>query len=343
MTANPEATDAETGEAGTGEARCRATVIELDFERKRDATISLDAAAAAMESGKFVWIDLDAADPTEGRKVLAMLGLVGDDVVDLALREELSTQYGRYDGYVHMVISGYRRRGVDFDVERVSVALGERFLLTTHRGPVSFLDAVRRDYRGDFLRFAKTPSFLLYEVWDHLIENYLDVQTIMGERVEALQEELRLGQVDDGVFARVSQLGADLLHFRKLLLPARAVLSDLSMRRSLVLSEATQRFLGNMVGTVDHLLQDMLVDRDILSESLNLYMSMVGHRTNQVMKKLTAVSVIFLPLTFLVGVYGMNFDIFPELKWRYGYLYFWGLAIAVVGALLHLLRRGRLL
>ena len=207
MTANPQPTAADTGEAGAGEARCRATVIELDFEGKREATISLDGAAAAMASGKFVWIDLDAGDPTEGRKVLAMLGLVGDDVVDLALREEPSTQYGRYDGYVHMVISGYRRRGVDFDVERVSVALGERFLLTTHRGPVSFLDAVRRDYRGDFLRFAKTPSFLLYEIWDHLIENYLDVQTIMGERVEALQEELRLGQVDDGVFARVSQLG----------------------------------------------------------------------------------------------------------------------------------------
>ena len=75
----------------------------------------------------------------------------------------------------------------------------------------------------------------------------------------------------------------------------------------MVLGEVTQRFLGNMVGTVDHLLQDMLVDRDILSEALDLHMSMVGHRTNQVMKKLTAVSVVFLPLTFLVGVYGMNF------------------------------------
>ena len=97
-----------------------------------------------------------------------------------------------------------------------------------------------------------------------------------------------------------------------MLLPTRATLADLSTRRTLVLSETTQRFLGNMVGSVDHILQDMLVDRDILSESLNLYMSMVGHRTNKVMKKLTAVSVIFMPLTFLVGVYGMNFEIFPS-------------------------------
>jgi magnesium transporter len=87
----------------------------------------------------------------------------------------------------------------------------------------------------------------------------------------------------------------------------------------------------------------MLVDRDILSESMNLYMSLVSHRTNQVMKKLTAVSVVFLPLTFLVGVYGMNFEILPELRWRFGYAYFWALVAAVVGGLLLLLRRSRLL
>ena len=160
---------------------------------------------------------------------------------------------------------------------------------------------------------------------------------------ERLQEELHGDDVDDGVFGRVSRLGADLLHFRKVLLPTRATLVDLSTRRTLLLSEATQRLMGNMVGSVDHLLQDMLVDRDILSESLNLYMSMVGHRTNKVMKKLTVVSVVFLPLTFLVGVYGMNFENLPELKWRFGYGYFWMLVVVVVGGLLALLRRSRLL
>jgi magnesium transporter len=240
-------------------------------------------------------------------------------------------------------VSGYRQRGDSFELERVSVTLGERFMVTIHRGRVQFLDGVRQDYRADFVSFAKTPSFLLYEIWDHLIANYLDAQTIMGDRVERLQDELRRETVDDGVFARVSALGADLLHFRKLLLPVRATLADMSTRRSLVLSEATQTFLANMVGTVDHLLQDMLVDRDILTEALNLHMSMVSHRTNQVMKKLTVVSVVFLPLTFLVGVYGMNFEIFPELRWHYGYVYFWGLVVAAVATLLYVLRRSRLL
>jgi magnesium transporter len=322
---------------------CAATVVALDFERKQEATIALEAATGAMAAGLFVWIDLDVGDRDEGRRLVSELGLVSDDVVDLALREEPSTQYGRHDGYVHLVVSGYQRGGDDFRLERLSVTLGERFLLTIHAGPVAFLAGVRRDYHLDFQRFAASPSFLLFEIWDQLIANYLDVQEAMGARVEQLQEELHRDDVDEGVFARVSRLGADLLHFRKVLLPTRATLADLSTRRSLVLSETTQRFLGNMVGSVDHLLQDLLVDRDILSESLNLYMSMVGHRTNKVMKKLTVVSVVFLPLTFLVGIYGMNFEVLPELKWHYGYAYFWALvAVAVVG-LLALLRRSRLL
>ena len=323
---------------------CAATVVALDFKNKRETAIALHAATAAMTDGLFVWVDLDVGDREEARQVLSTLGLVSDEVIDMSLRDEPSTQYGRHDGYVHLVVSGYRQVEDDFRLERVSVTLGERFLLTIHAGPVAFLQGVRSEYSRDFLRFAHTPSFLLYEIWDHLITNYLDVQQAMGDRVERLQEELHGGdEVDDSVFGRVSRLGADLLHFRKVLLPTRATLADLSTRRTLLLSEATQRLLGNMVGSVDHLLQDMLVDRDILSESLNLYMSMVGHRTNKVMKKLTGVSVVFLPLTFLVGVYGMNFENLPELKWRFGYGYFWILVTVVVGGLLVLLRRGRLL
>jgi len=323
--------------------RCAVTAVELDFDTKKERAITLDQARASMQAGLFVWIDVDAADPAEARQILSGLGVLGVDEVDLALRDEATTQYARYDHCLQLVVSGYRRRGADFDLEPVSVIAGEHFLFTVHRGPVDFLNAVRRDYHSDFVRFAKSPSFLIYEIWDHLIENYLSVQKVMGERVEKLQGELHTGQVDDKVFARISALGADLLHFRKILLPARAVLSDLSTRRSLFISEATQRFLANMVGSVDHVLQDMLVDRDILSESLNLYMSMVSHKTNEVMKKLTAVSVVFLPLTFLVGVYGMNFEILPELKWRFGYVYFWIVTVVTVAVILKVIKKAKLL
>jgi magnesium transporter len=332
-----------TAEVAEPSQRCAVAVVELDFETKKERPIGLDEARASMDAGRFVWIDVDAADLAEARIILGGLGVLGGDEVDLALRDEATTQYARYDHCIQLVVTGYRRRGAELELEPVSVIAGEHFLFTVHRGPVEFLNAVRRDYHSDFVRFAKSPSFLIYEIWDHLMENYLSAQKVMGERVERVQSSLHTGAVDDKVFARISELNADLLHFRKILLPARAVLSDLSTRRSLFISEATQRFLANMVGSVDHVLQDMLVDRDILSGSLNLYMSMTSHRTNEVMKKLTAVSVVFLPLTFLVGVYGMNFEILPELKWRFGYVYFWAVTAVTVAVILKVIRKAKLL
>jgi magnesium transporter len=121
------------------------------------------------------------------------------------------------------------------------------------------------------------------------------------------------------------------------------VLTDLATKKSAFVSEATQPYLLNMVGTVERVLQDVLVDRDILSDALNSHMSLVAHRTNKVMGKLTVVSVIFLPLTFLCGVYGMNFDVLPELHWEWAYAGFWGVVIAIVIALVLVMRRAKLL
>jgi magnesium transporter len=326
----------------TGPTPAKPFVVEMDFERKVERRIEIGGAKAAIGEGRFVWIDVDVSDAAEAKRTIAPLGLCADEILEDALTNEPATQSGRYDDYLHVVVTGCRLQGAHFDLERVDAIIGERFLLTMHRGPVVFLDAVRKVYRSDFQRFAKSPSFLVYELWDNLVENYLSVQKRFEERVEKLQTEL-IGEVDDRVFARVSELGADLLHFRKVVLPARAVLADLGSRRSLFISEATQPFLMNMVGTLERVLQDLLVDRDILNDSLNLYMSMVGHRTNRVMNRLTVVSVIFLPLTFLCGVYGMNFDVLPEVKWRYGYLYFWASVIVIVCGLLWLMRKNKLL
>jgi len=317
-------------------------LVELDFDQKHHRPCTAAEALVAHRAGRLIWLDVDTSDVEEARRVLAELGGIERATIDDALEKEPATVLARYDDYLHLVVAGCRERGADFELERVDVLVADGLFVTIHRGPVLLLEAVRREYRFDFVRFARTPSFLVYEIWDQLIENYFSIQTKMEERVEALQAELRRGDVNDRTFARVSELGADLLHFRKVLLPARAVLGDLATRRSPFVSEVTQPFLANLLGKLEYALQDLLVDRDILSESLNLYMSLVSHRTNEVMKRLTVVSVVFLPLTFLCGVYGMNFDILPELRWHYGYVFFWTLVLAVVVGLLFVMRRARM-
>lgn len=318
------------------------SLVALDFQTKAHARIGEGELGAAMAAGRFVWIDVDVAQQDEARALLGRLHLCVDEIVEDALTREPATQVARYDDYVHVVLSGCRLAGHKFDLERVDAILGERFLLTLHKGQPVFLEAVRRSYLADFRRFAQSPSFLLYELWDHLIENYLSVHKRFEERVEQLQARLS-GDVDDAVFAEASELGADLLHLRKVVLPARAVLADLSTRKSPFVSDATQPYLANMVGTIERVLQDVLVDRDILSGSLNNYMSLVAHKTNRTMSRLTVVSIIFLPLTFLCGVYGMNFKVLPEKDWDYGYLYFWGLVGAITVGLVWLMRRNKVL
>ena len=317
---------------------CESFTVEFDFAAKKERVITLADARASMAADLFVWIDVDVANVDEARAVLSTLGLVAEEILEAALTHEPSTQLGRYDDYMHLVVTGCRLAENHFDLERVDVIVGERFMLTLHKGGTHFLTVIRKQYKQDFYRFARSPSFLMYELWDHLIENYLAVQKQFEERVSGLQQAL-MKDVDDAVFAKISELGADLLHFRKVLLPARAVLTELSTRKSIFISEATQPFLGNMVGTLERVLGDLLVDRDILSESLNLYMSIVGHKTNRVMNRLTVVSVIFLPLTFLCGVYGMNFEYLPELRMQNGYLLFWLVALTVAGTLAYLMRR----
>jgi magnesium transporter len=319
-----------------------ATVVAFDFAQKQDPIIPIADARAAMADGKFVWIDVDVARVDEARRLLSELALCSPEIVEDALTREPATQLARYDDYVHLVLSGCRLFGHKFDLERVDAVIGQRFLLTLHRGQPVFLEAVRRSYHADFVRFAQSPSFMIYELWDHLIDNYLSVHKAFEERVEKVQAAL-IGTATDAVFADASELGSDLLHLRKVVLPARSVLTDLSTRKSPFISEATQPFLGNMVGTVERVLQDVLVDRDILSGALNNYMSMVAHQTNKIMSKLTIVSVVFLPLTFLCGVYGMNFRVLPEKEWEHGYAMFWGLVGVIVVGLLMFMRKNKLL
>ena len=338
----PSSSVREIGDAP--DPSCVTSVIAFDFERKSERALPFAEALRAVQEGHFVWLDILVGDhKAEAARVLHSLQLLDEEVIEAALSKDPATQHARYERYLHLVVAECDSLDSGFELHRLDVIMAERMFLTIHRTPIAFLAEVRKDYGRDFVRFAKTPSFLMYEVWDHLLHAYLNVQKLMEERVEQLAEELRSEQVADSLFGRISLLGSDLLHFRKIVLPARSVLSDLATRRTTLLSEMTQSSLSNMVGTLEHVLQDLMVDRDILSEALNLHMSLLGHRTNQVMKKLTAVSVIFLPLSFLAGVYGTNFQGVPELRWEYGYVYFWCLAVLVVGVLLAVLRRARLL
>ncbi len=316
--------------------------VELDFTGKTHANIDVDRTRDALREGHFVWADIDIRDREASKNFLESLDLISALVIEDIFFGEHGTQLKRYEDYLHFVLSTCRvSADGKLEVDRLDAIFGKGFMLTVHEGARPLLDGVRRDCKHDFLQFAETPSFLLYELWDHLTDHYVSVQKQLERRVEKLQVAL-LGARDEAIFEPISEVGVSLLQFRSVLVPARAILNELATRRTVFISEATQGFMANMAGTIEVVLQDLLVDRDSLTQALNLTMSMVSHRTSRAMTKLTLLSTIFLPLTFICGVYGMNFEHLPELRWTYGYLMFWGLCASIVGLALVLVRRSRL-
>jgi magnesium transporter len=311
--------------------------VAFNFETKEENAIPVEEAAESCRDGLFCWIDVDAAaDPAGARRALEEMG-VNRHCIEEALGPDSDGRHDLYDDCLHIAVTAVTFPQDTLVRSHVDIVIGESFIVTLRRGPVEFVETVRKHYKQDFRKFAKTGSFLIYEYWDALVESYKKAMRAFEGHAERVQGKI-FETADDAIFEEVSNVTRDLLSFRKTMLAAREVLNELSSRRSPFVSESTQPFLERMVGTLERLSADLSVERDILAETLNLYMGIVSHRTNKVVNRLTVISMVFLPLTFLCGVYGMNFDTergnMPELLWQHGYVAFWVVALIMSAALL---------
>lgn len=315
------------------------TVIAFDFATHVEREIPSDQARAACDNGLCCWIDLDLSDAPAAETFLAQFG-INAVARDEVLSRQVLGRYDIYDDCLHVGISAPVLEAGRVTCGHVDLLLGERFLITLHRGPVECLSHLRRSYRQYFGAFARSLGFLLFELWDHLIESYRTVFATTENEVEALQSAM-ICRVDDALFNRVATLTSNLLLLRRNVLADREVLRQLATHKSMFVAETTQPYLLNMVGAMERLGDDLMVEREILAETLNLHLGIVSHRTNRLLYRLTLVSIIFLPLTFLCGVYGMNFDHQPEFHWTYGYEYFWGLTLMTVTGIIALMKYKR--
>jgi len=312
-------------------------IVGFDFEMKTEATLEWSAVGSAAAASLFYWIDMAAEDEAAVAPVLAHFHVNASAAAEF-LGPDRDGRYDAYDDCLHFSLTEAGIEGGRLAASHVDVLMGASYMITWHRKPLGFLDQVHRVYRDDFKRFAKTPGFLVYELCDNLIENYRRMYARFSEEVERVQLNL-FGAVDDRIFRHVSDLTTDLLGFRKTVLAARELFHQLSSRRSAFLSETTQAYLGTMASTLERISGDVSSEREVLNESLNLYMGMVSHRTNRVINRLTVLSMIFLPLTFICGVYGMNFEMMPELGWFWSYPAFWAVCLAFVTVSVCTMRR----
>ena len=320
------------------------TIVAFDFSDKRDRPVTVEELAGVKQAGLYCWVDINCSGCLDAQKSCAdcdqVLRTLG--VNEVARSEVLGPdREGRYDVYedcLHFAVSEAKLNQGRLTTAHVDVVLGQGYLVTYRRMDADFVKQMRRTYREDFLKFARSPGFLLYEIGDYLIEGYRRTLREFQTSVEQVQLQL-FGTVDDEIFRHVAEVTQDILLFRKIVLASRELMHELAHRKSLFVSETTQPFLENMAGTLERLGGDLTTEREVLNETLNLYMGMVSHRTNKVVNRLTVISIIFLPLSFLCGVYGVNLQGVPEFGWKYGYAFFWSLCLVSAGTLVIFMRR----
>jgi magnesium transporter len=183
-------------------------------------------------------------------------------------------------------------------------------------------------------------DYLTYAVLDAVIDSYFPVLDQFADHLEALEEEVGAGRSTD-VTARIHAVRNDLLMLRRSIRPHREALNELVRDEFSLITDETRVFLRDCYDHTVQLMDLLEVYREMCADLRDYYLSIVSNRMNEVMKVLTVIATIFIPLTFIAGVYGMNFDNMPELHWENGYWYVWGVMVAAGALLLAFFRRKR--
>lgn len=319
--------------------------VRFDFVNKQEERLTVANLDQAVEllretpSNGFVWLDWSADEVEAGRQCVERL--CGEPISFGTLLDERPVPYFLdWDELVQFTLLDVEWSNAELVTRTVMVFLGTRVLITLHRHPSAVIEAVVQSYARDFRRVAQSPGFLLYELASHLCETYTQVVGHIADEAQLLQDNL-LRQADETMFEHVSDLLRAVSEFHKVVVYSRELVSDLASRRSPMIPESTQPYLEKKAGLLERLGADVTSERELLSETVNLYLGIVTHRTNRTLSRLTVLGSLFLPLSFLAGVYGMNFDYLPELRWRYGYPLFWVVVLTFTVVLLAVLKRKR--
>ena len=323
----------------------RVTLVEYDADRISERSVaSIDEALKVLPATGNAWLQVVGHSPV----ILAQLGALGvhqlvlEDMLNVGQRPKLED----YGPYLFVVIDVLRPNGEGrLDEEQISLLLMDRLVVTVQERDTALLKPIH-DRLGSGRGRIRTggSDYLAYAIVDVLVDHYFPVLDGLAERLEALESAL-LDHPKVEVLHAVHEVKQDLLRLRKATWPMREMVGGLSRSDSRLVQEGNRLWFRDVY---DHTVQIMdIVEtfRDMTGGLLDLYLSSVSNRMNEIMKVLTIMSTIFIPLTFIAGIYGMNFDgeasplNMPELRWYLGYPFALTLMIGVGVTLLLMFRR----
>lgn len=305
----------------------------------------VDAVGALLGRWPVLWLNVDGLGDAE---TIAEIGRLFD-LHPLALEDVLNVHQRPKDesyGTYHFVVAQMVMANDGLESEQISLFFGTHFVLTFQQRAGDCFDPVRERIRKSQGRVrGNGADYLAYALLDAIVDAYFPVLEELGERMEALEDRV-VAEPERRVIGEIHAAKRDLLTLRRAVWPLRDALNSL-LRDTSLLSEETRLYLRDGYDHAVRILDVVETDREIASGLLDVYLSSVSNRMNEVMKVLTIIATVFIPLSFIAGVYGMNFnpDVspwnMPELNWRYGYPFAVGAMAAVgIGLLVYCWRKG---
>ena len=309
------------------------SLVDYDETTFEEREISqLDECIPYKHSPTVTWINVNGLHNIDTIKLLGdcfeIHPLVQEDIVDTEQRPKLED----LEQYMYLVGKTLSHHGKNNEIvtRQVSIILGQNFILTFQEDLENDIFRTVRDrIKNGQTKIKKMgPDYLVYTLLDVIVDNYFTVLEELGEKIEYLEEKV-VSDPTRTTLKVIHKLKQEIIFLRKSIWPLREVISGLERRESALIKRSTGIYLRDVYDHTIQIIDTVETYRDIVSGMLEIYLSSASNRLNEVMKVLTIIATIFMPLTFIVGVYGMNFRRMPELDWPWGYSLIWTVMIGV--------------
>lgn len=291
---------------------------EKSFSRVEN--IPIDEILEKCDRKSINWINVDGLSDTELIKKVGkhfnLHYLLLDDVMNTDHRPKVD----EYEDHLFLTLKMlYRMEGNEIDYEHISFVLGKDFLLSFQEKEGDIFNHLRERIKSDTGIFRKRGAdYLLYRLVDTIVDSYYTVLENVGYKVEALEENISTNPTIED-FRQIQELKKEFIYLRKVVYPLREALNKIMKNESGFIESTTLKYYSDVYDHVIHLIDSLDTYKDLTSTLMDLYMNTINYKMNEVMKLLTIITTIFIPLSFIAGIYGMNFDNMPELRWHYGY------------------------
>lgn len=286
---------------------------------------------------EVAWIRLKRPTPEEVKNVLEGLfhahPLLVEDAVKLNQRPKLD----RYKTHIFLTLFAVERQ--ELKLQEIGIVLGPNYVITISQDDIAFFDELERDMerKGDMMDHS---GEILYHIVDRCVDDYAEAVAHYEEQVERL-ERLVYRNPYIRVAHDIFRYKRKLQQLRKVFVEEKTMLGAMSHQQLPYISQEKDVYFSDVYDHISRVIDSIDMFREALSGLLELQMAMKSDRMNEIMKTLTLISSLFLPLTFIVGLYGMNFRIIPELDWDLGYAYVWVLMVVVSAGMFWFFKRNR--